>query len=117
MSAPTRPRTAQVPRVGRRMRVSSFSDRGLARAVGSDDAERLARLHLERHVAQAQKSSRSASGRVAAAAQRAPHRRNQVAQAVVTLAAAELLPDAVEADDGPRPSDALGELEFGPVER
>ena len=74
--------------------------RGLAGAVRADDAERLAALHLERHVAHRPELALRELGRRFRAAERAAHqRRHEIAEAVVPLAALELLPDAVE-DDG-----------------
>ena len=74
--------------------------RRLPRAVRPDDAERLAGPHLEREIAHGPEVARLQLGRVVGARPVSRRERggNQVAQAVVELAAVEFLPDAVEDD-------------------
>src|SRR5262249_8909458 len=75
-----------------------LQDRRLAGAIRSDDAERFPRPDLERHVTgRPEFLFRQLVG--GPPAQQAPgHRRDEISQAVVPLAAAELLPDVIEDD-------------------
>ena len=72
-----------------------------AGAIRSDDPQRFAPLHLERHVADGPELLFGELRRVRAPAdQPAGERRHQIAQAVVPLPAPKLLPDALEPDAG-----------------
>src|SRR5207244_3955668 len=79
-----------------------LEERALARAVGPDDAERLARAHREAHVAQRPERRRVAARarrrrpRLGAAGEAPGERRQEVAEAVVRGAAGECLPHADE---------------------
>src|SRR5690606_2525170 len=84
---------------GREDMGEQLEDGGLARAVRTDDAERLARLHGERHVAHRPELPLGELVLSGDASHHPPrHSRDQGAQAVVQLAALELLPDALELD-------------------
>ena len=91
--------------VGRRMRVSSLRIVDLPGAVRADDAQRLARPHLERDVVHGPELLWSAPRWHGSARSAAPDRAGiEVPEAVVALAATELLRDAVEYDCRVAPS-------------
>ena len=120
ISAPARPRTSQRPRVGLRIRVSSLRIVDLPAPFGPMMPSASPGPHLEGDVVHRPELAARVSSwsvRRAGAEDPADRRRDQVAQAVVPLAAAELLPDAVEDDRRMRHLDVLRECEFGAVER
>src|SRR5262249_39133495 len=75
-----------------------LEDGRLAGPVRADDAERFARTDLERHVARRPEFLIRQLRGGPSAEQARRHRRDQIPQAVVPLAAAELLPDVIEND-------------------
>jgi hypothetical protein len=80
--------------------VQQLEGRGFPGAVRTDDAERFAGAHLEGHVAdRPELALRELRLRLGAAERLAHQRRHQIAEAVVPLAALELLPHALE-DNG-----------------